>query len=258
MSGHRALDDPLNNGVPQTTRRIFISYAREDAALVEDLRRGLLAHGLEVWDDVHEIALGDSILSSIDDALRNADAIVIVLSRSTQRSTWVSSEVAAAVATRVANPETIIIPLLLDRRADIPPLLQDTQGLALWDGADLEGVANAIAMRVKYGTAGPRDISSAIEAANLQAASLRLQTEVYIADITRRTEEAVGKMWRIGSLLALTVLLLSFLVAVIGYFVNSDFHGDKVALVVISLTSNGVLVVYEVSNRLRRRKGSRT
>ena len=48
---------------------VFISYRSDDRAEVTRLRDSLVADGHEVWLDVENIKIGDSIVSKIDAGL---------------------------------------------------------------------------------------------------------------------------------------------------------------------------------------------
>jgi len=60
---------------------IFISHASEDTeTIARPLAESLKRRGLRVWFDEHSLTVGDGLRRSIDDALRNAQFGVVVLS----------------------------------------------------------------------------------------------------------------------------------------------------------------------------------
>ena len=72
--------------------RIFLSYARADAAAAKRLAE-LLAADHEVWWD-REIHGGSRFASEIDKALREAEAVIVLWSTDSLDSAWVQDEAA--------------------------------------------------------------------------------------------------------------------------------------------------------------------
>src|SRR5262249_20600883 len=84
-----AADD---SGLGSPTRRIFISYSREDYYFAEELRNRLVAEGFEVWFDDYELVAGIDWAEEIDRALWVADGFVLVSSPAAMESSYVASE----------------------------------------------------------------------------------------------------------------------------------------------------------------------
>src|SRR6476620_8396254 len=59
--------------------RVFLSYAREDADVAKQLAQAVGAAGHEVWWDEH-IHGGSRFTSAIDQALKNAEAVIVIWS----------------------------------------------------------------------------------------------------------------------------------------------------------------------------------
>lgn len=88
--------------------RVFISYAREDRAFVEDDLVPLCRrHHYEPWWDVEGISGGEDFERRIMTALRESDPFLLVMSPDSQKSEWVRDEVHSAF--REGIP---VIPLL--------------------------------------------------------------------------------------------------------------------------------------------------
>src|SRR5947209_3814808 len=104
---------------------IFLSYAREDRRRTEQLARGLEAAGHEVWWDRH-VHAGLRFSKEIDAALRRADLVVVLWSKSSVDSAWVQDEAAAG------RDSSRLVPVLLDRVE--PPL-----GFRQYQVVDLTG-----------------------------------------------------------------------------------------------------------------------
>jgi adenylate cyclase len=72
---------------------VFLSYAREDAAKAKSLASLLEQAGHDVWWDRH-IRSGSEFAGAIEEALKRADAVLVVWSEKSVRSSWVRDEAA--------------------------------------------------------------------------------------------------------------------------------------------------------------------
>ena len=70
---------------------VFLSYAREDAAKAKALATALEAAGHEVWWDRH-IRGGSQFAGAIEQALTNAQAVLVLWSKASVHSPWVRDE----------------------------------------------------------------------------------------------------------------------------------------------------------------------
>ena len=86
--------------------RVFLSYSREDTALVEPIAACLERAGHEVWWDQH-IHGGEQFAEAIEQALNDADVIVAVWSEAAARSAWVRDEAATGRDSGRLVPVTI-------------------------------------------------------------------------------------------------------------------------------------------------------
>jgi len=66
---------------------IFISYAREDLAVVRALKQGLEEAGLTVWFDYDRLGAGDTFDPKIQNNIRQCSLFLPVLSRNTDART---------------------------------------------------------------------------------------------------------------------------------------------------------------------------
>ena len=106
--------------------RAFVSYSHRDAAFVARVVGDLERNAVTVWQDIKAILPGASISRSIEGALTNCDALVLVLSRSSTASPWVEREYRAALTLQHADPSGTprIVPCLCED-CDIPVFLRD-------------------------------------------------------------------------------------------------------------------------------------
>jgi formylglycine-generating enzyme required for sulfatase activity len=72
--------------------QVFISYSRKDISFVDKLVADLQKAGLDVWYDVSHIAGGARWRSEIENALRNSQYVIVVLSPDSIISEWVERE----------------------------------------------------------------------------------------------------------------------------------------------------------------------
>ncbi len=100
--------------------KAFISNSGADADFAAELFDRLQGEGLEVWSAT-SLVPGDRWQQRIEDALKEAGVIFVVLSGTSAQSEWVLSEVATA---RVLGKR--IIPLLIED-ANVPSSLADIQ-----------------------------------------------------------------------------------------------------------------------------------
>ena len=92
---------------------LFVSYARADRGRAERLIKALEKLGYVVWWDAR-LEGGSAFAQSIHDALQQADAVVVLWSRTSIASDWVRDEAA------VGRDRKRLVPLSLD--AAEPPL----------------------------------------------------------------------------------------------------------------------------------------
>ncbi len=124
----------MNNAMEklQTGRSVFISYARPDRSLVEQLTNFLRSHGYVAWWD-DQIKVGDYVDDRIIEALDAAIAVVVLWSDHSVRSRWVKWEANQGLK------QSKLVPLAvpgLDLR-DIRPPFSDLNTLRLGDETQL-------------------------------------------------------------------------------------------------------------------------
>jgi tetratricopeptide (TPR) repeat protein len=94
---------------------IFISHSTQDDAFVAELRQALELRGLTVWADSRNLRGGDQLAPEIEQAIRAARAVLVVVSQHSLNSGWVHDEVdyARRVRRKRGVEQFPIIPLLL-------------------------------------------------------------------------------------------------------------------------------------------------
>jgi len=108
--------------------RVFLSYAREDAAAAKLLAAGIDRAGHKVWWD-HQIQGGSRFASEIDRELKNAEVVVVLWTSTSVESPWVQDEAAEG------RDSGRLLPVIID--AEKPPLgFRQFQSIDFrdWDG----------------------------------------------------------------------------------------------------------------------------
>jgi hypothetical protein len=89
----------------------FISHASKDRYFVSLLVALLKFHEVRTWWSEHDIAPGTRFRALIDDGLENAESLIVVVSRHSAASKWVTKEL---LVFQEKRPDARVIPLLLD------------------------------------------------------------------------------------------------------------------------------------------------
>ena len=131
-------DDPAN----PRARAVFLSYAREDSAVVQRIAEALRASGVEVWFDQNELVGGDAWDAKIRGQIASCALFVPVMSANTQarlegyfRLEW---KLAANRSHTMAEEKTFLLPVVIDATRDaeakVPAEFKAVQWTRLADG----------------------------------------------------------------------------------------------------------------------------
>ena len=112
--------------------KVFLSHASEDKdRFVLDFARQLRENGVDVWLDQWEMKPGDSLVDKIfEEGLKDASAVIIVLSNISVQKPWVREELNASVVNRISRG-TKLIPVVIDE-CEVPESLRST----VWQKVD--------------------------------------------------------------------------------------------------------------------------
>lgn len=103
---------------------IFISYSHQDKDFVSSLATMLVAARHSIWIDQWELNAGDSIIEKVQDAVGDADALLVVLSKASVESEWCKKELRTALVRELDEKKTLVIPCLIED-CDIPVFLRE-------------------------------------------------------------------------------------------------------------------------------------
>lgn len=111
---------------PSHSPRVFLSHASEDKdRFVINLAQQLRSQGIDVWLDFWEILPGDSLVDKIfNEGIKDASAVIIVLSKNSVTKPWVVEELNAAFVSKISKGSKII-PVVIDD-CEIPGPLRST------------------------------------------------------------------------------------------------------------------------------------
>lgn len=106
--------------------RVFVSHASEDKVrFVNRFAIRLRENGIDAWLDKWEMLPGDSLVDKIfEEGLKDAQAVIVVLSRLSVEKPWVREELNAAVVKRI-NTGSKLIPVVIDDCV-VPEALKST------------------------------------------------------------------------------------------------------------------------------------
>ncbi|MYC40133.1 MAG: toll/interleukin-1 receptor domain-containing protein [Candidatus Dadabacteria bacterium] len=106
------------------TLPVFISYNKADRDFAENLALNLVQAKQNVWIDKWELNAGDSLISKIEEALGDANAILVLLSKDSVESEWCKKELRAGLIRELEEKSVLLIPIILDD-CEIPLLLKE-------------------------------------------------------------------------------------------------------------------------------------
>lgn len=112
----------MSDGLPAP--KVFLSHASEDKErFVIPFATSLRVKGVDVWLDKWEILPGDSLVDKLfEEGLKEANAVLIVVSAVSVDKPWVRQELNTAIVNRITR-QTKVIPIVLDK-AEVPEALR--------------------------------------------------------------------------------------------------------------------------------------
>ncbi len=118
---------------------VFLSYARADSALVQQVADGLAAAGVRVWLD-KMLKAGTNWMQEIERELSAADFVAFFISPHSVESTWAKQELQVALHRQLSGEGgAVVLPVILED-ADVPPLLRQYQWIDLRGGNVEKGI----------------------------------------------------------------------------------------------------------------------
>lgn len=120
----RVVSEKVNKKV-----NIFISYNNKDVDVVREIALKLSLEGWTIYFDEWRIRPGESISESINLGLTKTNFFLLVWSKNSSKSKWVTREWSSLMS-KVVNKKVTIIPIKIDD-TPLPQILSDTKYLIL-------------------------------------------------------------------------------------------------------------------------------
>ena len=105
------------SGAANSYQSCFISYSSKDEIFAEKLCRDLLRNGVGCWFAPHDLCVGALTHDTIDDQISKLDRLIVILSQSSIKSSWVKDEVLKAFAEERRRGGVVLMPIRLDNDA---------------------------------------------------------------------------------------------------------------------------------------------
>ncbi|MBU6372774.1 MAG: SEL1-like repeat protein [Alphaproteobacteria bacterium] len=122
---------------------VFISYARDDRARVEQLAKALEQRGFSVWWDP-ELLPGETYAQKIQTVLASVKAVIVVWSKTSAARPWVLDEAA------VGRDRGVLIPVLIDSvEAPLGFRQLQAEDLSHWPSAASEESFNRVVRAIE-------------------------------------------------------------------------------------------------------------
>jgi hypothetical protein len=123
--------------------KVFISYACEDRELAKRLSRWLEGAGFDVWLDESNILPGDNWAEKVSQALKESQAMVVLVSPTAMDSKWVRHEIEFALGAKEYSGR--LVPVFVGPRDKIPEdrlpwILRRLKGIELTNQAEEESL----------------------------------------------------------------------------------------------------------------------
>ena len=103
---------------------IFISYSHQDKDFTNNLALNLVRAKHNIWIDTWEINAGESLIDKIQNAIDDADAILVILSKHSTTSEWCKKELNSGLVRELEEKKVLLIPCVVDD-CNIPLFLKE-------------------------------------------------------------------------------------------------------------------------------------
>lgn len=177
---------------------VFISYKREERALVERIAEQLKSLDISVWFD-SRLPSGESFDEEINREIHAAKCVLVCWSPGAVQSQWVRAEAA------IGRERDVLATVMLAPTRLYPPFnLIHTIDLSTWDGRDTDPAWLGVIARIGTLAERPDLVERAGKYASLAG-----------TDLTKPKKRRLG-LW-------LTILAVVAVVSVAGYFVAGNY-----------------------------------
>lgn len=115
----------IERGARRTAKPdIFVSHSSRDRAAASQLSINLNLCAIDVWLDVWELEVGQSLTDEIAKAMEGSRFIAILITENYNTTVWTKTEYKKALAREQKEKRTVMLPLIVGE-AQIPDFLED-------------------------------------------------------------------------------------------------------------------------------------
>jgi hypothetical protein len=144
---------------------VFLTFAREDAALGRALVAELYELGITARIDEAEVRYDDSWVDSISSVVEKVKTVVLLISPSFLGSSWLNIAAGVAVGEEARSSASRVVPVLLPgvERSEVPALLRPSRAI---DATGL--VPHTLAQRIATAVRGEQHVQPGSTTAGLR------------------------------------------------------------------------------------------
>lgn len=192
--------------------KVFISHSHKDKEVVRRLADDLRRYDFDVWLDEDLISPGEQWTDKINESLESSDVVLIIMSHNTSKSRFQNSEIAFAVASQRKHPSKRVIPILIEKNAELPFFLRDIVYCDLSSKDQYESNLASLIQALSKSSVPPKDfkVSDSKRIETIRAEKQMLQHEKNALD----RNKAVWTSTVLGALASVIAVLATFFIAI--------------------------------------------
>ena len=237
-------------------RSVFISPAREDAAIVERLTDDLDRRGFKVFRAYSDISPGESWAARLQHEIESSDLVFVVASRASEKNEFVASEVALALSA-FQKGKTLVIPVIAERGAELPYFLRRVQALDYTNPKSPQ-TQRALDRLLAYAEEHTPDASYFRRDSEAQLDSLRSSKQSLDVEKVLFTERMAARSATLSVAVGTLATVVSMLAAVLSLSDLKSFLGSNLQFILgtlFGLVGSAISIWLIARIRARRRSG---
>jgi hypothetical protein len=127
--------------------KVFLSYAEADRKVAQELATGLREAGLRIWFAEDEVFPGDNWALEVGKALKQSDAMIVLISPQSMKSDWVLKEIEFALGAQQYQGR--LIPVIVKPTPEVPWILKRFPAVRI--GKNTADAVHEVHQHVKHG-----------------------------------------------------------------------------------------------------------
>ncbi|MDA3853866.1 MAG: toll/interleukin-1 receptor domain-containing protein [Bacteroidales bacterium] len=214
--------------------KIYISYNNQDKDIAHRISDILKSESHEILIDTDILRPGQDITSTLIDALRKSDFMVVIITENSMNSKWVQNEIGAALSYSNERPNFGLLPVVIGN-PEIPESIQHKMYIK-GDANDVDGIALTILQSINQ-FLGRREALKAKGEENKKNTDDYINHELEKLENKQKVAKRIYYVWNVVGFLTLVVsagFLLSKFSAV---------GSDLTSMQAIIITIKSVLVI---------------